>query len=355
MEELADIFMELVKIDSPSGNEDAVADCVLRMLGGRAEAKKDGYGNVYARGEGTGESIFISAHMDTVEPCRGIRPRIENGYLVSGGDTILGVDNKAALACAVLLARNLKDRASHRPLELVITRSEETGSYGAVNFDYSLLKAKEGICFDIARPIGTIISGSPFYERFDLAIEGKEAHASRPDTAVNALTAFAFLVRDIPFGNISTSATANIGMVRSGTARNTVPGRVAASGEVRSFSEKDLREYRERMEAALKRLEKEFGVRCSVEFVRENDGYEFESGGGPWRFIDLLSSKVRGMGLDARIERAWSVSDANIFNSKGLTCINLGNGAEDTHTIRERISLENLSMLYALMEAIIKV
>ena len=68
-------FLELTAIDSPSGDEDAIAaelERRLRALG--LDALQDSGGNVLAFRPGVGEPLLLSAHMDTVEPGRGSHP-----------------------------------------------------------------------------------------------------------------------------------------------------------------------------------------------------------------------------------------------------------------------------------------
>ena len=75
-ERLIETFCNLVKIDSPSGEEHDIAQYLserLKQLG--LNVTKDGYGNVIARSEGD-NPLMLSAHMDTVEPGRGIAPRV---------------------------------------------------------------------------------------------------------------------------------------------------------------------------------------------------------------------------------------------------------------------------------------
>ena len=89
---LVQTFLDLLVIDSPSGDEDAIAvelERRLRALG--LEAGQDAAGNVIGRREGTGEAILLSAHMDTVEPGRGIKPVWDGPDIIrSDGTTILG-------------------------------------------------------------------------------------------------------------------------------------------------------------------------------------------------------------------------------------------------------------------------
>jgi len=138
-------FLELVAIDSPSGEEDAIAaelERRFRDLG--LEVAQDAAGNVLGRRDGDGEPVLLSAHMDTVEPGRGIKPTWDGPDIIrSDGTTILGADNKAG--CAVILEviqSAIEDGATTRPIEVAISRGEEVGLVGAANMDYSRLAAK---------------------------------------------------------------------------------------------------------------------------------------------------------------------------------------------------------------------
>ena len=120
-------FLELVAIDSPSGDEEAIAaelEQRLRVLG--LEASQDAHGNVLASLPGEGDPLLLSAHMDTVEPGRGIQPAWDGPDTIrSDGRTILGADNKGG--CAVILEvieSLIEDKARHRAIEVAISRGE---------------------------------------------------------------------------------------------------------------------------------------------------------------------------------------------------------------------------------------
>lgn len=144
-------FLELVAIDSPSGEEDAIATELedrLQALG--LEASQDAHGNVLARRNGAGEAILLSAHMDTVEPGRGIVPVFDGADIIrTDGTTILGADNKAGCAVILEVLRSvIEDGGDVRPIEVAISRGEETGLVGASNMDYSRITARVAIVID---------------------------------------------------------------------------------------------------------------------------------------------------------------------------------------------------------------
>src|ERR1700704_2941984 len=107
--EVLSLFLELAALPSPPGEERAVADVVLRYLQGLGlEPDEDDAGprigstagNIYARLEPTAEGapLFFCAHLDTVPPAGPLEPVVDDGVVRNAGGTILGADNKSAVA-----------------------------------------------------------------------------------------------------------------------------------------------------------------------------------------------------------------------------------------------------------------
>ena len=170
-------FMEMVQVDSESGEEAAFLAWllpVLRDLGARADL--DGYGNLIASLPGkdsAADPILLSCHGDTVKPGKGIRPVLADGVIRSSGDTILGADDKAGIA---EMLEALRVAPVHPPLEIAISRQEEIGLLGVKNLDYSRLRARRGFLLD-NDTLDTIITGGPSYFALDARVTGQAAHA----------------------------------------------------------------------------------------------------------------------------------------------------------------------------------
>ncbi|MDX6675828.1 MAG: tripeptide aminopeptidase, partial [Solirubrobacteraceae bacterium] len=121
---LNETFARLCAIPSPFGSERACAEYVARELGmmglgveedGVAAAVGAECGNLLARIPGRGDrTILLCAHLDTVPEDGIIEPVVVDGGWESAGDTILGADNKAAVAVMLELARRCVD-PSHPP------------------------------------------------------------------------------------------------------------------------------------------------------------------------------------------------------------------------------------------------
>ncbi len=75
---------------------------------------------------------MISAHLDCVEPCRGVEPKVADGLVFSAGETVLGADDKVGLASAIECIRRLVEGARPYPtVRCVFTVQEEIGLVGA--------------------------------------------------------------------------------------------------------------------------------------------------------------------------------------------------------------------------------
>lgn len=352
MNNLISLFTTICQIDSPTGEEKKMVDFVFKYLKTlKVFVRKDDFGNVYAR-VGNNPKIFLSAHLDTVEPGRKIKPQIKDEYVISDGTTILGADNKVAVASILQTTKEIIKEKKQVSFEIVFTLSEEVGNYGAINFDYKLLQSKIGFCFDSSNPLGTIIIASPFYERFDIKIIGREAHASLPEQANNVLFPLNEILRLQKLGKIDKYTLFNIGKIQGGYVRNTIPGELIINGEIRSFFEKNLINTKNKFLKLLEKITKKYKVKIEKDFVRENPGY-FHNLKINKKIIFSLKKILKNLKIKPQEKIAWGVSDANIFNDKNLLCFNLADATEFTHTKNERIKIKNLLKLKEIIKLLI--
>ena len=188
-ERLVNAFCELVKIDSPSDEEEDVAKHLTERLENMGfNVARDDHGNLIASEEGA-DPLMLSAHMDTVEPGRSIKPQVDGDIIRSDGTTILGGDCKAGVAAIMEALESAKeDDSPRRPVQVVFTRGEEIGLIGAANLDYSMIHCKEAVVFDGNGPVNTITGSSPTYMAFDITVTGRGAHAGvEPEKGISAI------------------------------------------------------------------------------------------------------------------------------------------------------------------------
>lgn len=346
-------FFDLVQIDSPTGEEENVRTYIANFLKDHNVASQvDRHGNLFAKIEGIGKPLLLSAHMDTVEPGRGVKPSLtSDGYIVSDGTTILGGDNKIGIA-VILNSIDAIGTTPHRPLELLFTVSEEAGISGANRFDYTKLKSTEGYCFDLTQPLGIIVTASTFYERFEITMQSKSAHASRPHLGLNILPALSMLLSQLSYGKINKDTFFNIGVIHAGDSINTVPGTVRISGEIRAFTKEALDTTINFCKQVCVRIEKEFGITIETSWFLENPGYTHTSEKAK-EFIKKTISAIEHVGLTPAYQEG-GVSDANEFNAHGVLSLELSTGGENAHTREERIAVSSLNKLAELVIELIK-
>ena len=106
-----------------------------------------------------------------------IEPVLVDGGWESAGDTILGADNKAAVAMLLELARRAAVEGSPVGVELLFTVCEENGARGRQGVRrLAAAQPTFGYVFDHATPIGEVVVASPTYFR----LRGRLPRRGRP-------------------------------------------------------------------------------------------------------------------------------------------------------------------------------
>ena len=335
---LLNTFIELVKVDSPSGEEQAIAkDLVARLNALGLKAALDSYGNVVGRLEGEGEPFMLNAHMDTVEPGRNIRPIIKKSQIKSDGTTILGGDCKAGLSIILEALSVLKEeKLEHPPLEVVFTREEETSLTGARQLDYSLISAKRGLTFDGPGQVTNVIVAAPFYNNIDIVITGISAHAGvEPEKGLSAIKVASELITKLKVGRIDFETTANVGLIKGGSARNAVPESVEVKAEIRSRNLKKLLRHTKHFEDVISvTRKKNEGAIIQANIHREFDGFVFSKN---HPIVKKLLSTYKELDLTPNLLKSGGGTDVNIFITHGLELVCVGVGVYEPHTKREYV------------------
>jgi tripeptide aminopeptidase len=359
-----ELFLELAAIPSPSGHERLVAERVSAELASLGLAPVlDGTGpvvesdsdNLFARLEpsvGGGVPIFFCAHLDTVVPTGPIEPIVQNGVVRNAAGTILGADNKAAIASMVEAVRRvLAENRLHAGIELVFTTREETGCQGASAFDAGRLRAKAGFVYDHAAPIGDVVVAAPYQRTIDVVFRGRSAHAGiNPEDGRSAIQAASRAVADLRLGRVDDETTANVGRIEGGTARNVVPDRCALVAEARSRDEGKLL-------ALLEEMLDTFAFAASVcDCDVETQVSQLYSGYRLGRDDPALQLAFRALersGFPPRGVEVGGGADANVFIARGIPCVVLANGMANIHSPDEEIAVADVEAMVEVTLALI--
>ncbi len=374
-------FLRLARIDSPSMQEREIADYLARKMAGlglqvtedqageaigsirskktgksigsnRDEETRKAIGNI--RSEHTGNligvfpgnlpgapTVLFCAHMDTVEPGRGVKPVIREKTIYSDGSTILGADDKAGIAALLEAVEVLKEqRIPHGDLEIVFTVAEEGGLWGAKNLDYQRLKAKIGYVLDGDGPAGTIITKAPSQYKIKAAIIGKAAHAGiSPEEGINAILVASRAISKMRLGRIDEETTANIGVISGGQATNIIPDLVNIEGETRSIDPVKLEAQTDLMVRILDQTAGEMGAQAKIEKEFLYPRLKLEESD---QAVRIAVAAARGIGREPVLVSTGGGSDANILNGFGIPTANLGIGMNKVHSTEEFITIDNM-------------
>ena len=341
-ERLVASFCELVQIDSPSDEEEDMAIHLTDRLDRLGfTVVRDAHGNVIASEEGQ-DPLLLSAHMDTVEPGRGINPIIKGDRITSDGTTILGGDCKAGVAAIMEGLESVAENGiSRRPLQVVFTRGEEIGLVGATNLDYSLINAKEAVVFDGNGPVNTITGASPTYMRFDVTVKGRAAHAGvEPEKGLSAIRIASEIINDLPNGRLDEETTFNVGLISGGSVRNAVPAEATFGGEWRSRNTETLDSIKIQLVATLDRAReryKEAQIEEDLEVMFQMYNLDPDE-----KIVQLVTRVMRDMALEPDIRPSGGGTDGNVMRLHGIESVVVGMSTNEMHTVDEYVVIPDL-------------
>ena len=356
-ERLAQIFSDLVVIDSVSGEEGRCCDDLQQRLTALglettvddiAEHIKGQCGNLIARYPGRVDTdpLLLSAHMDTVEPGRGIAVQFMDGVFSSKGDTILGADDKSALAVILEVLHCITERdLACPPLEVVFSVCEEIGLVGAKHLDFGRITARKGYVLDSGNPEVMIVR-APSEERLTFIIHGRSAHAGVcPEAGINAIKVAAQAIARMPQGRIDNETTSNVGIIEGGLATNIVADRVRVEVEARSHDDAKLEavvgEIMDAFTAAVAAHNQDNGAGAHLEIIRTRDFTRMAV--DPQHPVVTYARQAAGtLGVSLELGEWGGGSDANVFAEHGIVTAVLGTGMENVHSTRETIRLADM-------------
>jgi tripeptide aminopeptidase len=390
------LFCELVAIPSPSGRERAVGEAIRDWLAAAgvesdfdeagAENGSDA-GNLIARVPGMDGApvLLFVAHMDTVESgAEPVRPEIDSaGVIRSAGETILGADNKSAVAAVMrVLAWAASGAGGADPAALptvvgAFTCREEAGRMGVSLLDPGLLAEVDcAFSVDGSSAIGTAITRALGQQVFSVLVRGRAAHAAAdPDAGISAIAVAAEAIASMKLGRLEGGGSASIAAIAGGavldrlghlaasdgrgavweaidaTPTNSVPDVVMLRGEVRGYSDDAITQARAELERAV-------ADACAA----RGAGYEWhdrERGVPPFpqapqsRALELARAACERV-PDARfaVAEAHATLEAN-YLAGAADVVALASGGRDAHQFTESIAAAEIRTLEALLCAIV--
>lgn len=364
-ERLAELFIMLARMKSPSRSERKVADTVIAFLNDlgivvheddAGAASNGDTGNLWCTvdGDGSEPHLVVGSHLDTVEPTDDIEPVLdEQGIFRNAKKTILGGDDKAAIAAVLHATELLKSSDEPFPTyELLFSVSEEQGLLGIKLFGETILRSPLGAVLDASGPVGGIVAKAPSMKTLRATFRGRAAHAGvEPERGRSAIHAAGKALAAMELGRLDKETSANIGVIRGGVATNIVPEVCTIEGECRGHDEERLAGVASAMVHAVHSAAAETGVDVEVDLSTEFPAFSLTPRSPALR---LGKDALSALGIETRVYTAGGGSDANILNARGLPTLNLSIGMMSVHSSEEFLALDDLEKLSALVLELIR-
>lgn len=361
-ERLVREFCHLVSIDSPSFGEREMADYLSKRfedLGFSVEEDDGGSyyggncGNLYVYRKGTlpGEPLLFSMHMDTVEPSKGKEAVVlEDGRIVSRGDTVLGADDMSGMAASLEALEQIREEELPcRDLEFFISIGEERHLRGSAVFDFSKIRAREAYTLDMSGAVGTAALRAPSLATFQVNVHGKSAHAGfAPEEGIHAIAAAAKAVASLELGHVGDSMTVNVGSIRGGSVTNIVPDSCEVKGEIRGFCHEEVLEQLEKIRTAFAREAEALGG--SIDYETEICFHAYETD-REHPAIQRFVRACHAAGVQPKFTETFGGSDQHRLAAHGIQGAVLASAMHRCHSCEEYTDAEEMNQVSKIVKA----
>ena len=354
MHSISELFIEIAAIPAPSGNEEPVFLYIEKKLSAVAATfSYDTYGNMYCSipaQTATSSEVILCAHADTVFSTQNLNTIISpDGVIRTDGRTILGADNRAAIACFLYAIEQGHAHGTLGNVFLIITKEEERGLVGALNLEESHIP-KNAPCyvFDSATPIGSYVKESPGSLTFEVTLRGPSSHIKDLKPEADVLRYGNALLHTFLSNHKSDQQTRIlVSKVHSGESINTSPDTFTFEGNIRSYSEKRLTEVLTTLESIS--VAEPFSI--EIHHTINCKGYSITP---EETVFSGYKNSLEPLSLTPEPVQTWGGSDVNVLRAFGIAAMNCGNGARNIHTVHEEIDSASLEKMVSIITTLLK-
>jgi tripeptide aminopeptidase len=372
--DVTQLFCELVAIPSPSGRERVLGEAIRQWLAahaviadfdGTGERNDSDAGNLLATVTGPTErpTLLFVAHMDTVETGEEpVRPQRDGDTIRSASETILGADNKSAVAALMCCLRSAQERpAAQRPTIIgAFTCREESGRMGASLLDLDGLGVDLAFSVDGSDPIGSVTTRALGQRTFVVSVHGRAAHAAGdPESGVNAIAVAAEAIAALGLGRLPGGGSANVAAILGGSAvdapvrtapTNSVPAIAHVRGEVRGYTTDAIDDAARVIRDTFARACDARGAECEWTLNPGVPPLPGAADSGALALVRAATERVDGVVV--HLQEAHATLEAN-YLAPHVDVVALASGGQDPHQTSESITVQELRRLEALLEAIV--
>lgn len=356
-----ELLAELIAIDSvnpdlvPSGRgESAIADFCAEWFTARdfevhRLEQRPGRPSLVAvaRGTGGGKSLMLNGHVDTVGTAGydgdALKPLTSDGKMFGRGT----FDMKGGVAAMMVAAAKAAEQPLRGDIIVACVADEEHGSFGTEEV-LSRFTADAAIVTEPSYLEITLAHKG--FVWFDVEIEGKAAHGSRPELGIDAiakaghfLVALEQLGHDLANGprhELLGTGTVHASLISGGEEASTYPSSCRITLERRTVPGETPENVERELATILDRLTEtvpDFSAKLSRGLAR--DPFEADP------HAEIVRTLIANLGAPPiiRAEPFWT--DCALLDRAGIPCLLFGVDGAGAHAATEYVDLASLDRL----------
>ena len=364
--EISETIRQLVEIESPSDNKQAV-DRLGSLLAGRFEGlgghakfhRAHDFGDhlqVDFSGTRGGKPILLLGHHDTVYPLGTLTTmpcRTADGRLWGPG--VLDMKSGIGLMLHTIEAlRRWHGDSLPRPVTVLIVSDEEVGSDSSRRITESLaVKSAAVLVLEPSYGLhGAVKTARKGVGEYTLKVIGKASHSGLDfEKGESAILELARQIIEISkLVDLKRGITLNVGLVQGGTRTNVIPAEATASLDARVARAKDAAG----LDRKLRGL-KPFNRKCKLEIKGGVNRPPMERTAGVAALYQEAAAIASKMGWKLEEAAVGGGSDGNFTAGLGIPTLDgLGGVGEGAHATHESIVISELPRRAALLAGLIE-
>jgi glutamate carboxypeptidase len=365
--EMLRLTRALVETESPSGDLEGSRAVVglLAEAAGKIEGvnsieriESPGYGEhlrlrAFIDGAEETGAILLLGHTDTVHPLGSLRERPwreQEGRIYGPG--IFDMKANCALALEVINACAVLDLAPRRPVVLLLTCDEETGSHtGRALVEEEAGKAESVLVLEPPVMGGRVKTARKGTGMFTLETHGIAAHAGlEPEKGASAILEMAKQVERLhALNDPARGLTVNVGVIQGGTRSNVVAAHARAEVDLRFSTTEEATQLEETITGM-----QPFDERVKLTVAGGINRPPLERNSKVAALFELARGVATKLDFDLKEVSVGGASDGNFAAALNVAVLDgLGIDGDGAHATHEHIIVDDIARRGALLAGLI--
>jgi acetylornithine deacetylase len=303
-----------------------------------------------ARGSGGGKSLLFNGHTDTVTTETmpdSLNPRIENGRMYGRG----AYDMKSGLAAMMVAAKRAKALGLRGDVMVAAVADEEYGSLGS----FELVQHFRADACVVIEPseLQTTLMHKGFVW-FEVVVEGKAAHGSRPEWGIDAIAKMGKVLVEIekldlrlranPTHPLLGSGSIHASLISGGQELSSYPARCSVWLERRLLPSEGLELAQGQLQEILDDIsQSDPDFTASIRRDLHRFGHQVSESEPVVQILREQARQVLGHLPTVRGEPFWT--DAAVMGGVGIPAFLFGVAGHGAHSADEWVDLKSLEQV----------